>query len=314
MFSFRSMPESARSAFATIAALAACALLMALPASADAAPEGGEPGPTPPVVPQLAFEPGSYDFGLQEANRNTSQTTLQLRNVGAAAAPVYSLEISGPGSGAYWIGNSDCYGRTLEAGETCSVQVNFNPYDAVPFSAQLRVGSAEGATAVANLSGEGGRSQIVPAVDPTNFGSTPVGGPAVTRTIDLVNKGNMAGGLFIAVVAGGAISSFHLIDENCTGTPLSPAATCNLEVSFQPSSPGAKTARIGLFGDGEGGTMVNLSGVGLDPESAADAKPQAGALTTSPGSHRRRGGRRRIHRGGMARGRRAAIADLRKIG
>lgn len=265
MFSLRSKPKSARRASATILVAAACALSAAIPALALGAPEGGE---EPPAVPQLAFEPGSYDFGLQEANRSNSQANFQLRNVGSVPAPVYSVDIVGSGSGAFWTGNVDCFGHSLEPGEACSVQVNFNPYDAVPFSAQLRAGSDAGTSFTAALSGEGGRPALTAASNPTNFGSVPVDSGAVIRTIDVTNQGNMAGGAFIAVISGGAVGSFHLLDENCTGILLSPAATCNLQVSFEPISTGAKTARLFLVGDGDGGVQITLTGVGLEPEPA----------------------------------------------
>ena len=269
--------------------LVACVLLAALPALAAAAPEGGEGPPAPASAPQLNFEPGSYDFGLQEANRSNSQAWFQLRNNGEAPATVYYTEISG--SSAFWTGYNDCGGRTLNPGESCSVQVSFGPYDAIPFEAQLRAYSEEGTVFSAGLSGEGGRAEFVPASDPTNFGSVPVGSPGVTRTIDVTNRGNMAGGVFIAVIAGGAVGSFHLIDENCSGAMLSPRATCNLLVSFQPLSTGAKTARLGLFGDGDAGAQLTLSGVGLEPAPTAAgvstaAQPAGPATRKAKRAHR----------------------------
>ncbi|HUC08727.1 MAG TPA: choice-of-anchor D domain-containing protein [Solirubrobacterales bacterium] len=272
--------------------------MAAIPAAALGAPEGGE---EPPVAPQLAFEPGSYDFGLQEANRANSQANFQLRNVGSVPAPVYSVNIVGPGSGAFWTGNIDCFSHPLEPGETCSVQVNFNPYDAVPFSAQLRASSDAATSFTAELSGEGGRPALTAATNPTNFGSVPVGSGGVVRTIDVTNEGNMPGGAFIAVISGGAIGSFHLLDENCTGFLLSPAATCNLQVSFEPISTGAKTARLFLVGDGDGGVQITLTGIGLEPEPVSDAsEPSPAAAATAkpsrkhrlrPKNQRRRGGR-----------------------
>ena len=148
------------------------------------------------MAPQLAFEPGSYDFGLHEVNRENSQNYFQLRNVGSVPAPIYSLEIIGSGSGAFGTGNSDCFGRTLEPGETCSVQVSFNPYNVAEFSAQLRATSTEGTSFTAGLSGGGGRPVLTAATNPTNFGSLPVGSAGVTRTIDVTNEGNMPGGAF----------------------------------------------------------------------------------------------------------------------
>src|SRR6478609_6843163 len=153
MFSLRSKSESARIAPAATLFAAVCLILAAIPALAAAAPAEGEE----PPLPQLAFEPGSYDFGLHEANRENSQTSFQLRNVGSVPAPIYSIQPVGSGSSAFWTGHSDCFNHALEPGETCSIQVSFNPDEVAPFSAQLRAESELGTSFSAALSGEGGR-------------------------------------------------------------------------------------------------------------------------------------------------------------
>ena len=295
------------SASASLLALifSACALLLALPAAAFAAPEGPE---EEPPLPQLTFEPGSYDFGLQQAN-SSNQATLQLRNDGTVAAPVSSLEINGDGTFGINASGTSCYGSNLQPGQSCWVQVAFSPYDASLYSAQLRAHSDRGTVFTADLSGEGGRPHLTAAVDPTNFGAAPVGSPGVTKSIDVTNTGNIAGGAFIAVIAGGAIGSFQLLDENCSGIPLSPGATCNLVVRFQPISTGAKTARLGLFGDSDGGTQITLTGVGLDPEPAGQGGSPA-ALSVVPEPRRAGSAHRKPRRlRGLAR-RRIALSDL----
>lgn len=278
---------------------AVCLILAAIPTLAVAAPAEGEE----PPLPQIAFEPGSYDFGLHEANRETSQTNFQLRNVGSVPAPLYSILVVGSGSGAFWTGNSDCFNHPLEPNETCSIQVSFNPNNVAPFSAQLRAESERATSFTAELSGEGGRPELTAATNPTNFGSVAVGSGGVTKTIDVTNQGNMPGGAFIAVISGGAVGSFHLLDENCTGIPLSPNATCNLLVNFDPISSGAKTARLFLAGDGEGGAQISLTGVGLEPtsQSGGVSAPQAGSAAAQSQSqpkprrkHRNRGQHRYV--------------------
>jgi hypothetical protein len=290
MISFRSKPARAGLASA-LTLLMLCAAMLALPAAGGAAPIE-EPAP-----PQLAFEPGSYDFGLQQTNSNASQAYLQLRNNGAAVAPVYSLEIVGPGSSSFWIGQSNCYGANLNPNETCSVQVNFNPNDVTTYEAQLRAGSEGGTSFSADLSGEGGRASIGPVSNPTSFGAAAVGSPGVTRAIEVTNSGNYPGGAFIAIVAGGAIGSFHLLDENCTGIPLDPEASCSLLVNFQPLSTGVKTARLGLFGDSDGGSQITLTGIGTEPESVAGPESPGLSSAIAGPPNKRRAKHRRHNRG-----------------
>ena len=314
MFSLRSKSEPARSASAAVCLIVVCVLFAAIPALAAAAPAGGEE----PAAPQLAFEPGSYDFGLHEVNRENSQNNFQLRNVGSVPAPIYSLQIigsgAGSGSGAFWTGNTDCFNHALEPGETCAVQVSFNPYEVGPFSAQLRAQSDAGTSSTAELSGEGGRPELTAESNPTNFGSVPVGSEGVTKAIDVTNQGNMSGGAFIAIISGGAVGSFHLLDENCTGIPLRPHATCNLQVNFNPISTGVKTARLFLIGDGEGGAKINLTGVGLDPAATAKSSAAASAGNAEVGKPRRsHRARSKARRGRALRQRRLRVADLRLV-
>ncbi|HEV7400742.1 MAG TPA: choice-of-anchor D domain-containing protein [Solirubrobacterales bacterium] len=283
--------------------------MLVLPAAGAAAPAEGELGPPEgPSLPQLSFEPGSYDFGLRQVNSNASQAYLQLRNNGAAVAPVYSLEIAGPGSSAFWIGQSSCSGANLNPNETCSVQVNFNPNDATAYEAQLRAGSEGGTSFSADLSGEGGRAIIGPVSDPISFGATAVGSPGVTRTIEVTNSGNYPGGAFIAIVAGGAVGSFHLLDENCTGIPLSPKATCTLLVNFRPLSTGVKTARLGLFGDSDGGSQITLTGIGTEAEEADAGQPESSGAAAP---ELRRKHHARSHRHGSGHRYRRGVAALR---
>jgi hypothetical protein len=261
-------------------------------------PVAGLAAPIEPEPPQLAIEPGSYDFGLLPLNWGSRETNFTLRNAGSEAFQVGSPEIAGPGHEAFWADYSPCYGSNLQPGESCSVRVYFGPHDAVEYTAQFKV-SVGSYSFAADLAGTGGRATFAPSSNPTDFGVASVGSAGTTRQIEVTNTGNMPGGMFIAVIAGGAIGSFQILDENCTGVELVPAATCTLQVRFQPVSEGVKKATLGLFGEGEGPTPTLLTGVGVvsDPVSApAGASPAtsaiAGAGPPKAGEHRRRGHRR----------------------
>ena len=271
------------------------AVLAVRPLASLAAPV--EP-PAEPEPPQLAIEPGSYDFGLQPLNWGSRETNFTLRNAGNEALQVGSPQIVGPGQEAFWADYSPCYGSNLQPGESCSVRVYFGPRDAVEYAAQFRV-SVGSYSFGADLTGIGGRAAFTPASNPTDFGVAKVGSAGVTREIEVANTGNMPGGMFIAVIAGGAIGSFQILDENCTGVELAPAATCTLQVRFQPVSEGVKKATLGLFGESEGPTPIVLTGVGAAPDSvSAPVAPLpatsaiVGAGPLKAGKHRPRGHRR----------------------
>ena len=216
------------------------------------------------VAAQLAFTPGSHDFGIQRTSES-AQAGFQLTNVGEAFVQVGSTGIGGPDSGNFWVNNSDCWnGRRLEPGESCNLQVNFNPWDMVAYAAELQA-SANGGTATASLAGAGGRAMLEPDAQPVELGDVGVGAGGAVRTIVFTNAGNFPGAFFIAVIAGGDAGSFQLLDENCTAAMVMPGATCVAHVRFKPQSAGPKLARLALFGEGDGGTMVMLSGSGVAP-------------------------------------------------
>ncbi len=292
----------------TILLLGALLAAMAVfPATGLAAPEGGEPQPQP----QLAFVPGSYDFGMQEVDRGGGQTNFQLRNEGEGEVHVDTLQIAGPGAEAFWFGYDNCSGQTLQPGQICNVGVNFNPHSPTQYSAELRANAGPYQFS-ADLSGSGGRAEVSAASNPTNFGVAAVGSAGVTREIAVSNSGNLPAGFFIAVISGGAVGSFQLLDENCTGHELMPAGTCTAQVRFRPLSEGVKTAYLSLFGDQDGGAQIVLTGVGTVPDPVSGLPPAAagatGPVAGAPQEKHRRH-RSRIR----GRGRRLAIDDGRVL-
>lgn len=216
------------------------------------------------ALSDLAFTPGSYDFGLQPIHNESVRTTFQLENDGEAGTQVNSLNITGGNTNGFWIGNSNCYGSWLEPGQSCSIEVNFGPSEVGARSLQLEAGS-NGRYFDAEISGEGGRAIVEATPNPADFGATTVGSTSATQTIVISNSGNVPTGFFIGIVAGGDSGSFQLLDENCTFVPLMPAGSCTAHIRFRPQSAGAKTARLAFFGEGEGGAMVALSGEGVAP-------------------------------------------------
>jgi trimeric autotransporter adhesin len=216
------------------------------------------------VEPQLTISPFGYDFGLQRVydNRNAY---FQVTNSGEAAVQVNNLEIIG-GSNSFWANgnNSNCWGWSLQPGDSCNVEVTFSPQDAVAYSAQLRV-SANGYGFTADLNGAGGRAVIEASPNPAEFGTTAVGGKGAVRTIVLTNTGNIPAGFFIGIVAGGDSGSFQLLSENCSGMPLQPSDSCSATVRFTPLGAGPKAARLAFFGDSDNGAQIMLSGEGVSP-------------------------------------------------
>jgi hypothetical protein len=243
------------------------------------------------VPPQISFSPSVYDFGVQQVNRGESGN-VQLINSGEAAIQVGSIGIAGADSGNFGTGFNDCFGpggRWLQPGEGCNVQVYFNPYAMVSYEAQLQA-QAYGETFSADLLGSGGRAIVEAEANPVDFGSASVGSTGTVKTIVLTNHGNLSGNFFIVVIAGGSVGSFQLIDEDCSVAPVEPGGTCTAQVRFVPQGTGPKAARLALFGNDDGGTMVMLTGEGL-PALEAPAAATGGSPPAALRAKQRRFGR-----------------------
>ncbi len=223
--------------------------------------------------PHFSFQPGSHDFGLLPIHSEAGRTTFQLENDGEAAAQVGSLNFSGGNSNGFWFGNSNCWGRWMPPGDTCSIEVGFGPNEAGSFATQIQV-SANGENFTANLSGEGGRPVVEAFPNPADFGAVTVGSTGAIQTVIVHNSGNVPTSFFIGIIAGGDAGSFQLLDESCSGAPLMPSGSCLAHIRFTPQSAGPKLARLAFFGDSEGGAMVSLSGEGV-----------AAAVTLAPSGH-----------------------------
>lgn len=210
----------------------------------------------------LTFEPEPLEFGLVRVNQGVS-TTVGVTNSGEGRVHI-NFGFGGPDPGYFGNGNNNCGGAWLEPGQGCTIEVWFNPREMRDYEALLEIHTGP-QTFDLELSGTGGNSVLAPEANPVDLGSATAGSKGAVQTITLTNVGNMEGGYFIAVVAGGNAASFQLLDENCTGVPIAPSATCTAHVRFAPQVAGPLSARLALFGDGEGGTLIELHGQGLAP-------------------------------------------------
>ena len=225
------------------------------------------------AAPEVTFEPGGYDFGLVEAHSDSPRANLTLRNVGAAAVQLSNLEISGPDANEFFIQNSNCWGTTLSPGSTCSIEVQFNANNEGSYSAAVSIRGG-GVPFQAPLTGRAARPQVTVSPAPVAFGTTTVGS-VKTRKVTLTNTGQLPVAFFIALVSGGDISSFHLVQENCTsevfgGAPrvFEPGESCAATIAFEPNGVGAKAATVSFFGAGEGAMQVAVEGTAVAPRLA----------------------------------------------
>jgi hypothetical protein len=243
------------------------------------------------VAPEIAIEPGSYDFGLVEVRSGSPRANFNVRNTGTAAVQLSNLEITGPGANEFWISGSGCWGTTLAPGSTCWIEVQFNANEEGNFAAAV---SIQAGTVVfqAPLSARAERPQVVASPAPLAFAPTAVGSRQVGE-VTLDNTGHLPVAFYIAIVSGGDVSSFHLVEETCTsavfaGRPriFEPGESCRAKIAFEPTEVGAEHATVSIFGGGEGALQFSVEGTAVAAQlSLAPPARDFGAVpvgTTGP--------------------------------
>ena len=94
-------------------------------------------------------------------------------------------------------------------------------------------------------------------------------GTSTTSSFTVTNNGASTTGTLTVLVSGGTsgTTDFSVADEDCNGSELAVSGTCNVQVRFQPTSAGAKSATFTVSGT-PGGTaaVASLTGTGLSPE------------------------------------------------
>ena len=223
-------------------------------------------------------ESDPYDFGLI-ANGGTTNYAFTLTNSGASnattisevglALPFRFLGGSFPGTG------GDC-GATLAAAAACTIVVEFAPTSLGPLSDTIDISYNNGSSAqnaTRDVQGTGGTpaSLDIAGLDPYDFGTQAISS-STANLFTVTNSGaiqatSLADGAGLAspfVYTGG---SYPGTGGSC-GATLNAAASCTIEVAYEPSGAGLSSDTVILnYNDGASGQVLNhgVQGTGATP-------------------------------------------------
>jgi mono/diheme cytochrome c family protein len=198
---------------------------------------------------------------------NTGSSTLQTLSVTVSSAAVTfsSVTISGSNAGDFGVSSNACNGAVNPG--ACQVGISFHPAAAGARNATLTIASnaTNGATRTVALSGTGnvvsaGTGQLrVPAT--LRLPDTSVGAQSAASTVTLTNIGTAA--VSVSSVTSSNNAEFSLTSNGCTGATMDPGATCHFNVTFKPSTAGARSATIMVASNGSGSPQsVSATGNG----------------------------------------------------
>jgi hypothetical protein len=226
----------------------------------------------------LSVAPASLSFPLTSVGSTSNPQELTLSALGPLT--INSIQTSGPFSEA-----DDCP-SSLPNGQTCTVYVYFSPTGAGTSLGTVTIndnGFFSGAS-TANLTGIG--TAITLSGVPVNFGAQLVKTTSATKTVTVTNTGSSA--ITMGTITLNETTDFAIKSNNCpaSGKTLAGGASCQIGLTFTPSSTGAKKGAViikdsdptspqiaGVSGTGTSNVVLSPSSInfGTDPVGVLSA-------------------------------------------
>jgi hypothetical protein len=206
------------------------------------------------AAPAVAPTPGSLQFALQAVGSTSQPQTVLLRNMGSSALSISSIITTGD------FAETNTCGTSVPAAGNCTLSATFTPT-----AAGSRIGSivmqddAAGSPHVINLSGSGAAAVAVLTPTSLTFSAQQLGTSSASQVVTLANNGN-------AVLSVGTIQTTGDFAQtnNCPAS-LAASASCNINITFAPTSSGARSGILTVNDNSSGGFQAaNLSGSGID--------------------------------------------------
>lgn len=213
----------------------------------------------------VALSPTSLNFGNVPVLTTSQSQTITITNSGGG-----NLVFSGFTAGSSTafkvvstLGNAcqSLANLTLGPGASCSVQVTFSPTVAGPLNGTLSISDNSGNSPQGVLlTGTATAPAATLSVTNLSFSSQALGTPSAAQSITLTNGGNAP-----LSISGVAVSG-DFAQTNTCGSSVNAATSCTTSVTFNPSTPGARTGTLTITDNASTSPqVVTLTGTGTGP-------------------------------------------------
>jgi len=223
-------------------------------------------------VTTATVSPATLSFGNQNVSAASTAQVVTITNTGSSAMAVSSVTAT-----AGFSQTNNCSSLAASGG-TCAINVTFAPTASGATTGTLVINdNAQGNPHSVTLSGTGIAGTASLSASSLTFASSSVGAKSSAQTVTITNNGN--GPLTVSSIqANGDFSQTN----NCT--TVAATASCAVQVTFTPTTSGARTGALTITSSAVGGPQtVTLSGSGIDfsmPASGGSSTIQAGGTAT----------------------------------
>jgi hypothetical protein len=233
-------------------------------------------GSATPAAPVLCLNSGSttFNFGSQLLTTTSAVQSITITNCGSAPLNISSVSLTGFGTNDFSVTNT-CTGGPIAPGNTCTVNVVFNPQVAGARQATLIIADdAVGSPTTLTLTGTG--VALAPAVCFDNsvitFPDTVVGFTSSVHSVTITNCGTSQLVVSNLVLTGANTGDFIIVSSTCAA--IATGNTCVVTLQFAPVAGGPRSANLAFVDNVSGGpTLLTLTGnAGLSQPDAAIGK------------------------------------------
>ena len=192
----------------------------------------------------LTPTPAQLEFGIQDIhNGQTGSQSAKFENLTGEALTVTTVQITGPDA-ADFSRESGC--GFVNDGESCNVNVAFDPGTPGAKSAQLELVDDNG-TVVVPLAGTGATGTL--SGTPPTFYPQPFYYGGQQQSVEIFNGSSFAVEGTSAAISGPDAAFFSIGYNGCQFV-LQPGQNCSVGVNFNPTESGTKTAQLEFSNDG----------------------------------------------------------------
>jgi hypothetical protein len=219
------------------------------------------------VAPVLSLSTATVSFGNVGVWTGSPQQTITISNTGTVNLDITNWTVTGPDAGDFDGRGGACSSATVKAGTSCSFPAAFYPKSAGSKTAYINITDNAGdSPQVITMTGTG----VVPniAVNPTSL-SFPDQVVHSNSTVQYVQLANNGPGNFIVFccyptnpsVSGANPGDFLVTPDAYCGNGIAAGSSCNVNVYFEPTALGMRTATLSIADNANGSPhTVLLSG------------------------------------------------------
>jgi len=216
--------------------------------------------------------PSTLSFSPQVVGTTSGTISANLLNTSASPITISSIVAS-----AGYAVTNNCGSSLPTGGFGCSINVTFTPQGTGSQPGTVTVtDSGAGSPHVLNLSGTGALTGISFSPSSLTFPTQQIHTTSSSQSVTVTNTGSTTLN-FINIVASGDFAQ-----TNTCGSLLAAQANCTVNVTFTPSTVGARSGRITLIDtDPTNLQTISITGKGTIPASTVTISPRAGSVTST---------------------------------